>query len=123
MGILIGELHELIFNRWAVTRSYAGYLTAIERGQVEVLLHDLTRGAGGFRHPARDLVTSRSPAGEPFARLFHVEQIGYLARIMERKKGRGYIPWLFLALTEINGGSEDTRRGTCLESLKFYSRL
>jgi hypothetical protein len=55
--------------------------------------------------------------------LFHVEQIGLLTGVVEGEKGRGGIAWLLLALTEIDGRTEDARRGTGLESLEFDSSL
>jgi hypothetical protein len=52
-----------------------------------------------------------------------VEQISLLAGVVEGEKGRGGIAWLLLALTEIDGRTEDARRGAGLESLEFDASL
>ena len=123
MGVLIRELHELVLDGRAVARTDPGDLASIEGREVKVLLHDLPGGPGGLRHPTGYLVAPWGPSGEAFTRLFHVEQIGLLTGVVEGEKGRGGIAWLLLALTEIDGRTEDARRGAGLESLEFDSSL
>jgi hypothetical protein len=55
--------------------------------------------------------------------LFHVEQIGLLTGIVEGEKGRGGVARLLLALTKIDGRTEDARRGAGLKSLEFNASL
>ena len=90
---------------------------------MEVILDDLACGAGRLRHPARDLVGAWGPSWEAFASLFHVEQIGLLAGVVEGEQGRGGVARLLLALTEIDGASEDARRGAGLQPLKLNASL
>ena len=105
MGVLIRELHKLVLDGRAVARPDPGDLAAKERREVEVLLDNLAGGAGRLSHPTGYLLTSRGPSGEAFAGLFHVEQIGLLAGIVEGKKGGGGIARLLLTFAKIDGPS------------------
>ncbi len=121
MGILVRELDEFIFDRGAIAGAYAFDLAAVKRGEVQVLLNDFSRGAGGLGHPTSYLIRPWGPTGQPLLRVFHVEQVGLLPGVMEGEKGRGGVARLGLALGEIDGGPEDARRRPGLEPLKFDS--
>ena len=123
MGVLVRELDELILDRRTVARADPGDLAAKERREVQVLLDNLAGGAGGLGHPTGYLLAARCPSGEALAGLFHVEQIGLLAGVVEGEKGGGGIAWLLLTFAKIDGPSQDARRGASLKSLEFDSSL
>ena len=121
MGVLVCELDEFIFDGGAIAGANAFDLATVERGEMEVLLNDFSRSAGGLGHPAGDLICAWGPTWQPLLRVFHVEQVGLLPGVMEGEKGRGGVARLGLALGKVDGGSEDTRRRPRLESLEFDS--
>jgi hypothetical protein len=123
MGILVRELHELVFDGGAVARADPGDLAPIEGREVKVILDNLAGGAGRLRHPTGNLIAAGSPSGEALAGLFHVEQVSLLAGVVEGKKGGGDVARLLLAFTEINRSSQDARRGAGLKSLQLNSNL
>ena len=49
------ELHDLVFDRWAVPRAAAADRAAVQRGLLDVPLDDFLHGFAGPRDPARHL--------------------------------------------------------------------
>ena len=76
-----------------------------------------------FRHPTRDLIASRRPARQALAILFHVEQVGGLAGIVEGKQGGGFIAGLLFAFRKINGRAEDAGWGASLQPLQLNTSI
>ena len=65
---------------------------------MKVGLNNLAGLLRSFGHPARNLVRAWHPPREPFPRLFHVEQLGGFASIIEGKEGRGLVALLLVTL-------------------------
>src|SRR5258707_867901 len=90
---------------------------------MKVVSNDLRRLGGRVGQPAGNLFTTRHPPDPPLPCLFHVEQILLVPRIMEGKKSRPGVAFLFLQFGKIDTSPQQPRRRSGLKPSQFDPSL
>ena len=106
MPRFICEAHKFILNTGAIPRADAFDFAAIHGRFTEITAHDIGRFRRRVSHPTRDLFTTGLPTQAAFTRLFHVEQILRIARIMKGKESGALIAFLLLHPGKIQAAAQ-----------------
>src|SRR5262249_23271044 len=83
MAVFVGELDDLVLDRGAIARAYAGDLAAVERRAANVVADRLMQPLSRISDVARNLALSDGPG-------------------RERKRRRDFVSRLFLERLEVN---------------------
>ena len=110
MRVLVGKLHELVFDARTIARAGSVNKPGIQRRKRNILFHERSGIRSRARNPAGKLFRSRHPPGETSSALFLVEQFLLIAGIVKSEKHGFLIAFLFFALRKVYGRSQNARR-------------